>query len=76
MAKAAEVLLRLIPRMRAPNERTLQLLKPNSEVLADLQDRFPNMLRLRQDAGEPRIKVVCFYEELPLDIGKMVSRSL
>ena len=76
IARAARVLLELIPSMRAPNKRILELFIPDSEVRADLDTQFPSMLRSRQDTGKRPIKIVCFYEELPLDIGKMVSRSL
>jgi len=41
----------------------------NSETLARIQDGFHIMLRERKDD----LAVVCFYEELPLLVGGMVS---
>lgn len=42
---------------------------PNSETLARIQEEFHTLLRERRDD----LAVTCFYEELPLTVGGMVS---
>ncbi|KAI9761776.1 MAG: hypothetical protein M1835_008116, partial [Candelina submexicana] len=50
--------------VRTTNTSLLDVLKPESEVLARIQQEFHTMLRARQNMGLEPLKVTCFYEEL------------
>jgi protein SERAC1 len=51
---------------KTTNILLVEVLKPDSEVLARIQQEFHTMLRARADAGMPAIKITCFFEELPV----------
>lgn len=48
------------------NVNLLNVLKPESEVLARIQQEFHTMLRARHSRGLPPLKITCFFEELPV----------
>ena len=51
----------------------VNVLKPGSEVLAALQQEFHTMLDARREALKPRIRIFCFYEEIPvIGVGKVM----
>lgn len=50
-----------------PAKNIVHVLKPDSEVLAAIQNGFHNLLRLRRDEGL-EIFITCFYEELPFPL--------
>jgi len=58
--------------VKKSNKEIVQVLKPDSEMLAIIQKRFHEILRSRQAANQP-IWVACFHEELPLPVLGMVS---
>lgn len=48
------------------------MLKPDLEMLANLQQEFHTMLDDRSRSNKTRIEISCFYEELPVvGIGKV-----
>lgn len=49
------------------NADIVAVLKPGSEMLANIQSGFHHTLRLRKEEGA-EISITCFYEELPLAI--------
>jgi len=51
--------------VKRTNKDIVSILRPGSEMLADVQDGFHNILRLRKEEGT-EIAVTCFYEELAL----------
>ena len=59
--------------VRATNKKILDVLKPDSEVLANIQEEFHTMLRARANRGERPINIMCFFEELPVVGVGMVS---
>ena len=46
------------------NRNIVKVLKPNSEVLASLQQRFHTLLEQRRKDGKMEIEMYCFHEEL------------
>ena len=62
--------------VKTTNASLLDVLKPESEVLARVQQDFHTMLRARNNQGQPPLKITCFYEELPVrNIGE-VSKEI
>lgn len=62
--------------MKQLNVDTVQVLKTDSEVLARIKEDFHALLRRRIEAGNRRIDITCFYEELPLpDVGEVVPKN-
>ena len=61
--------------MRKTNKEILDVLGPNSEVLANIQGEFHTMLRARANTGEKTISIMCFFEELPVMGVGMVRDS-
>jgi pimeloyl-ACP methyl ester carboxylesterase len=58
--------------VKKTNKEIVQVLKPDSEMLATIQKGFHEILRSRQAVNQP-IAVTCFHEELPLPVLGMVS---
>jgi pimeloyl-ACP methyl ester carboxylesterase len=63
---------RLLNIAKRTNKEIVRVLEPDSEMLATIQKRFHEILRLRQAMNQP-IAVTCFHEELPFPILGMVS---
>jgi hypothetical protein len=63
---------KLLNIVKKTNKGIVQVLKPDSEMLATVQKRFHEILRSRQAAKQP-IAVTCFHEELPLQGLGVVS---
>lgn len=61
--------------VRRTNKAIVQVLDPDSEMLAAIQKRFHQILRLRLANGSP-ISITCFYEELALPVLGTVSNCL
>lgn len=76
LAKLAAMLCQLVPQPVGLNNNIVETLKPDSEVLADIQTGFPTMLRALRESGKQCIKIVCFYEELRISAGKMVGSNI
>jgi hypothetical protein len=54
--------------LKRTKKDTINVLRPGTEVLADLQQEFHTMLNTRQKQSETKpIKIFCFFEELPVD---------
>ena len=65
--------------VKTTNTDLLEVLKPSSEVLENLTQDFHTMLRSREQAQNPSMKITCFVEELPVSkAGKtfMVYREV
>ncbi|KAI9710416.1 MAG: hypothetical protein M1812_007452 [Candelaria pacifica] len=61
--------------VRTTNMSLLNVLKPESEVLARIQQEFHTMLRARRNQGLEPLKITCFYEELAVrGIGEIVPK--
>jgi hypothetical protein len=75
MADWAKIPASALGLVKSTNKMLLQILQTDNELLIDIRDRFAQMIR--QLSNESRsIKVVCFFEELPLHgVGKVVSRD-
>ncbi|KAJ5391974.1 hypothetical protein N7509_007464 [Penicillium cosmopolitanum] len=59
--------------LRASNSAIVGVLKPGSEMLANLQQEFHGMLEDRRRNDNNLIEIFCFYEELEVEgIGKIV----
>lgn len=54
----------------------VNVLKPGSEMLADLQQEFHTMLDARRKDGRTAIELFCFFEELPVSGVGMVGHVL
>jgi hypothetical protein len=65
MAKWAAFGSHMTNTFKRSNNEIVDILKPGSEMLANIQGNFHSMLRIR-DRGDKRIHITCFYEELPL----------
>ena len=59
---------------KCSNTAVLDVLRPGSELLAQIQENFQKMLRLRKRDGRP-IHIICFYEQLPLMVTGDVSHN-
>lgn len=76
-AKYAEFLAGLTAAFRPTNENLLDVLKPDSEVLAAVTAGFHEMLKKRLRAGLFEIRLVSFFEELPMQkMGKSYTVSI
>ncbi|KAI9781444.1 MAG: hypothetical protein M1839_006038 [Geoglossum umbratile] len=61
--------------VKTTNTSLLNVLQPESEVLARIQGDFHTMLRTSLHQGWPALKITCFYEELPVrGIGEIVPK--
>ncbi|KLP00031.1 uncharacterized protein Y057_8585 [Fusarium fujikuroi] len=59
----------------SPNKNIIEVLERDSEMLATIQHKFHEILRLRQAKNRP-ISITCFYEELASpNIGMIVECS-
>jgi hypothetical protein len=61
--------LRFLP---TTNRKTLEILQPESEVMARIRQEFHTMLRFRDQGEKTEIQIVCFFEELPVQAVGMV----
>jgi protein SERAC1 len=69
-------LTRLSNILRKTNTELVQVLKPGSEMLANLQQEFHTMLNDRSRNQQKNLEIFCFYEELPVTgIGKVAYQS-
>ncbi|KAJ4132375.1 hypothetical protein NW754_015190 [Fusarium falciforme] len=75
LANWASVVGKMTKIVKNTNTSILQVLRPESEVLARIQTDFHNMVRSRQDQGQPALRITCFYEELPVrNVGEIVPK--
>jgi pimeloyl-ACP methyl ester carboxylesterase len=63
---------KLLSLVKETNKHIVQVLEPDSEMLAMIQKKFHGILRTRS-IGRP-IDVTCFYEEVPLPVLGLVSK--
>ncbi|TRX94521.1 hypothetical protein FHL15_004676 [Xylaria flabelliformis] len=54
--------------VKQTNNKILEVLRKDSEVLARIQDGFHTMIQARNAERLESIKISCFYEELPLEV--------
>ncbi|KAK7442578.1 hypothetical protein Landi51_09484 [Colletotrichum acutatum] len=75
LAVWAERLGKSVGVLKQTNTEILGVLRPESEVLAEIQDNFHNMTQSQTQEGVGTIQITCFYEELPLPgIGLVVPQ--
>lgn len=60
-AKAFTSVAKLV---KGTNNALVNVLRPQSEVLARIQQEFHTMMRARSLAGKHEMRIVCFYEDL------------
>jgi hypothetical protein len=71
-AELVTLLTRLSNVLRKTNSEIVQVLKPGSEMLANLQQEFHTMLDDRTKNHKKPIEIFCFYEELEVvGVGKV-----
>jgi hypothetical protein len=71
----ATPLTRLSNVLRKTNSEIVQVLKPGSEMLANLQQEFHTMLDNRSKNHKKTMEIFCFYEELPVvGVGEVGER--
>ncbi|KAJ5159680.1 uncharacterized protein N7482_006684 [Penicillium canariense] len=81
LAPVARKLARYLGRFKQTNSAILDVLEKGSDTLSRIQRDFANMLRSRNEVSKDPshlspIEIVCFFEELPLDIvGTVVSKD-
>ena len=62
---------RMVYLIRHSNKAIVEVLRPGSEMLREVEKAFQNILTLRKDASS-EIFVTCFFEELPvLGVGEV-----
>jgi hypothetical protein len=64
-AEWAQPITHLSALLRKTNKEIVAVLKPGSEMLANLQQEFHTMLEDRRRNEGRWIEIFCFYEELP-----------
>ncbi|EXF73898.1 hypothetical protein CFIO01_07363 [Colletotrichum fioriniae PJ7] len=75
LAVWAERLAKSVGVLKQTNTEILGVLKPESEVLAEIQDNFHHITQSQTTAGVRTIQITCFYEELPLPgVGLVVPQ--
>ena len=57
--------LRMTAWLKRSNINIVEVLKPDSEILADIQKAFHSLLAQR-DESKVKLNVVCFWEEIPV----------
>ncbi|PSK36144.1 hypothetical protein B9Z65_5959 [Elsinoe australis] len=66
---------RSVASMAGANTDIVGVLQPQSEVLARIQQEFHTMIRARGDAGQPQLRITCFYEDLDTrGVGAVVPK--
>ncbi|MCJ1277339.1 hypothetical protein MMC21_005151 [Puttea exsequens] len=66
LASWATIAGNMVNVVKTTNTDLLEVLKPSSEVLENLTQDFHTMLRSREQAQNPSMKITCFVEELPV----------
>jgi hypothetical protein len=73
-ANWASVFGSMVKVVKTTNTGLLNVLKPDSEVLARIQGEFHSMLRTSGQNGMAQLKITCFFEELPVrGVGEVSS---
>lgn len=75
-AEWAAPLTRLCNVLRKTNSEITQVLKPGSEMLANLQEEFHGMLRDRSKNHQKTMELFCFYEEVDVVGVGAVGREI
>ena len=65
LARWGAILTDIVNIGKPANRNIVKLLKRDSEILADVQDAFHNLLEKRKEE-RAKIGVICFYELLPV----------
>ncbi|KAG9229223.1 Alpha/Beta hydrolase protein, partial [Amylocarpus encephaloides] len=74
-ANWATVLGSIVNVVKTTNTGLLNVLKPDSQVLARIQGDFHSMLRMSSAQGVTQLKITCFFEELPVrGVGEIVPK--
>lgn len=62
----------IISAIKQTNVKIVEVLRPDSEMLASLQKDFQGVLRQRIDEHQP-VDITCFYEQLPVKVAGEVG---
>ncbi|KAG8361964.1 hypothetical protein FVEN_g411 [Fusarium venenatum] len=65
LAKMGELVSRSVGMIKDTNSDIVQVLTPDSEVLARIKDSFQALVMTRSKTETNTIEITCFYEELP-----------
>ncbi|GKU16015.1 unnamed protein product [Fusarium langsethiae] len=65
LAKMGELVSRSVGMIKDTNSDIVQVLTPDSEVLARIKDSFQALIMTRSKNETNTIEITCFYEELP-----------
>ncbi|OBS25749.1 hypothetical protein FPOA_06284 [Fusarium poae] len=65
LAKMGELVSRSVGMIKDTNSDIVQVLTPDSEVLARIKDSFQALVMTRSKSEANTIEITCFYEELP-----------
>ncbi|QMW26348.1 hypothetical protein G4B84_001593, partial [Aspergillus flavus NRRL3357] len=74
LATWGERLARVLNMVKPVNSQILGLLEPRSRELLEMRRSFHNLLERRKDEGA-RIRIVCFYETIPMFKSCIVSEE-
>ncbi|KAM0495692.1 hypothetical protein ACHAP8_007962 [Fusarium lateritium] len=74
MADWARIPAKCLGLVKSTNRSLLEVLETNSQYLESIHIRFLSMVREQRETGR-QFEVACFFEELPLSIGKVVSKE-
>lgn len=66
--------MRVLNMVKPVNSQILGLLEPRSRELLEMRRSFHNLLERRKDEGA-RIRIVCFYETIPMFKSCIVSEE-
>lgn len=74
LEKFATAVANVASLVKKPNKKLLQVLRSNSEILANIKNDFLTMVRMRDRLGSLKpIELHAFVEELPVDVIGRVS---
>ena len=73
LTKWGSILTSISTLLKATNREIVEVLKPGSEVLANLQQEFHLLIERRRKDHKPDLDLYCCFEELPVVNIGMVS---
>jgi pimeloyl-ACP methyl ester carboxylesterase len=76
LAKWGNLMTGMSKYFRRTNSDIMRTFRPNSEMLANLQQEFHNMVDCCRKSGRPDLKIFCFYEDLGITgLGEVCLKS-
>ncbi|KAK5735516.1 hypothetical protein LTR17_008049 [Elasticomyces elasticus] len=75
LADWGKVITSVAKLVKKVNQPIITVLQSESEVLARIQQEFHTMIRARNDAGEHKLRITCFFEDLDTPgVGTVVPK--